>query len=242
MEGEAGPALPWASLPDALAQPQAGAQAVAPPAARAGDAGPLSEAPAAGTAIEWWSATVVGAEAGQADAAGRQVYMLRYAADPEAGFDEEATARVSILDDHHLFDLGEGEELPWRRQGEVWDTEQEPPEELVDVVAAAVQEAADGATLSMASVAERIRQEERRRGRTVEEECQELLRTLPAEQQRVVAAGFREFSDILNEGIKGLFQQHGPDYVITAEDIHRLRQQAMTRLSEGLLRGPPGLL
>ena len=31
----------------------------------------------------------------------------------------------------------------------------------------------------------------------MEEECRELLHALPVDQQRVVAAGFREFSDTL---------------------------------------------
>ena len=41
------------------------------------------------------------------------------------------------------------------------------------------------------------------------------------------------------EGIKSLYQQNGPEYIIQAEDIYRIRAEAMSRLGQGLFHGGP---
>ena len=149
-----------------------------------------------------------------------------------------------------LYDLGEDEELPWRREGEVWDDDGDGGGGGEAAEAAAAGSGGGGhEVLALHEVVQDIERRERwvqrrpglpglavvpkggllrvrvlrarqtcgaasarslpaaphphdpprasRRGRSVEQECQELLAGLSSAHQRVVAEGFREFSDLL---------------------------------------------
>lgn len=70
--------------------------------------------------MQWWGATLVQRLEGSADGEGRPLYLLKYDADVDAGYEEEER-RVSFLDEHELYDLDLGDTVSWRMQGDTWD-------------------------------------------------------------------------------------------------------------------------
>ncbi|KAL4434345.1 hypothetical protein ABPG75_000786 [Micractinium tetrahymenae] len=175
---------------------------------------------------KWWGAELSRREEAT-DGEGRTVYVLRYDPDAEKGFEEHEECGVTFVEEHYLWDLGQDDELPWRRPGEAW----EPPPP------AAGDGGAEGAeVLSLADLAADIQKRERRRGRTCDEEAAAMLSEMPPDQAMAIASGFRSFSEAITAHIAGLYAQHGSDYVVTAADV-----QAATAAAKAALRQGGGL-
>ncbi|PSC73662.1 glucose-methanol-choline oxidoreductase isoform B [Micractinium conductrix] len=159
------------------------------------------------TSTKWWGAELHRREEGRTDGEGRQCYMLRYDPEPEQGCDEAEECLVTFLEEHFLYDLAQDAELAWRAAGSDWDE----PED-------ADGEAGDG-TVSMAEVAASIRQGERRRGRTLDEDAAEMLSALPMQQQMHIASSYALFSETLAAALARLTAHNGPEYVVTEADV-----------------------
>lgn len=172
---------------------------------------------------KWWGAELCRREDGT-DGEGRVVYVLRYDPDVEQGFDEHEECSVTFLEEHYLWDLGQDDELPWRRAGQTW----EPPPPAGGEGAAE-----GGEVLSLADLAADIQTRERRRGRTLDEDAAAMLSEMPQEQAMAIASGFRSFSEAITTHIAGLHAQHGSDYVVTAADVQAATAAARAALHQG---------
>ncbi|KAI3439000.1 hypothetical protein D9Q98_001412 [Chlorella vulgaris] len=171
-----------------------------------------------GTAFtQWWGAVLDHRPDGETDGEGRQVYVLRYDPNPELGYEEQECCRVTFLDQHVLYDLGEDEELAWRLAGDSWE---EPAGSESD------EEAENSQVYTLNQIAAAIEASERRRGRTVDEDAAEALKAFPQDQQRIIADGFRAFTDHIAAGMAKLKEQHGDNYVVTAADVTALTAAA----------------
>ncbi len=110
---------------------------------------------------------------------------LRYEADGK--FDTE-TRSCTFLSAHELWDVDDEDVLTWRREDEDW----EPPAEEGDPGAQA-----EGGTVQMRDVVAYNDRIARLRGRTLDEDAAEVLGTLSPDHARLVAEGYREFSDFM---------------------------------------------
>ncbi|GAB4816662.1 hypothetical protein N2152v2_003708 [Parachlorella kessleri] len=172
---------------------------------------------------DWWGARLEGKAEGKHDGEGRQCYTLRY--DAHDGFEEELR-NVTFLDERTLYDLEEDTELVWRREGDDWDESEDDEGEGAG--------AEQGAVLRMEDIRAAIATAERRRGKTVEQECVEMVSALPPDQQRFMASGFADFTEILSAGLRELSEEKGPGYVVTADDVRSITDKAKQNLRDNL--------
>lgn len=66
-------------------------------------------------------------------------------------------------------------------------------------------------------------------GRTYDDLTQEMMGSLPAEQQRNVAAGFADFTESMRSYIEAKQRQNGEGYEVTPEDIREAMAMINTK-------------
>jgi hypothetical protein len=174
---------------------------------------------------QWWPATLL-RRADAKDGQGREVYVILYEADTTTGYPEPTEHRVSFLDDHELFDVGECDLLDWRIEGTGWERPR-PTANLVEEPGHGLVE-----STSLAEVAEQGRKIELASGKSLRSEMAELVAALPPEAQHGMAerlnAGLAAFSEEIATMLK---ETDGP--VIQLEHVEEMLTKLHARLGRG---------
>ncbi|CAD7704746.1 unnamed protein product [Ostreobium quekettii] len=149
----------------------------------------------------WWGARVLHLDESQTAGGVGKVWVVMY--DPFGSFSAEQ-AKIIFLSERHIFDVSEGVEMRWRKEGELLgDTEFDE----------------DGA--EMKTLSDII--EEGELAGLSEEKCAELEHTamqkLPIANQQALAAGFQEFKDSLVRFLKRKEEELGEHTVIGEKDV-----------------------
>lgn len=149
----------------------------------------------------WWGARVLGPDASAAESSKGKIWVINY--DAFESF-EEQEASVIFLTERRLFDLSEGMEMRWRKEGELlgdteFDDEEHEMVTLTDII-----EQGEMAGFS-------------------EEKCAELerreMQKLPIVNQQLIASRYQEFKDSFVGFLKRKEQELGENPVIGASDV-----------------------
>lgn len=149
----------------------------------------------------WWGARVLGPDSSAAENGKGKIWVIIY--DAYEDF-EEQEASVIFLTERRLFDLSEGVEMRWRKEGELlgdteFDEEGQEMVTLTDII-----EQGEMAGFS-------------------EEKCAELerkeMQKLPIIDQQLIASRFQEFKDSFVGFLKRKERELGENPVIGANDV-----------------------
>lgn len=181
---------------------------------------------------QWWSGTLVRRADAERDGQGRQVYVLLYDADADAGYPDPTEHRVSFLDDHELFDVGECDLLDWRVEGTQWERPR-PDAKMVEEPGVGLVE-----EVSLADVAERGRRINLAAGRTLRGEMAALVAGLPPEAQHGLAERLEAGIAAFAEGMAAM-QAENEGGVIKQQHVEEMLKKLQARLGSGGAP-PPG--